>query len=121
MTNYLASAGGSITNPIFGDTASYLIPSGVGGEEFLALLLPKLIGISLVIGSVSFFFIFIWGAISWILSGGDKAHVENAKAKITNALIGFILMISVFAVAKLIETFFDINILSIDIGPLVIQ
>jgi hypothetical protein len=67
------------------------------------------------------FFMFIWGAVSWILSGGDKAKIESAKGKITSALVGLVLMIATFAIVKLIETFFGINILSIDIGPLVIQ
>lgn len=109
-----------ITNPILNTNTQELISVG-DPFVFLALMLPKFVGITLVIGSVSFFFMFVWGAISWILSGGDKGHVENARARITNALIGFILMISVFALAKVIETFFKIDILSIDIGPLVIQ
>ena len=63
----------------------------------------------------------LWGAISWILSGGDKAGLESAKGRITNAIVGFVLLIGTFAIVKLIETFFGIDILSIDIGPLVIQ
>jgi hypothetical protein len=63
----------------------------------------------------------LWGAVSWILSGGDKASLEGAKNKITNAFVGLILLIGSFAIIKLIEGFFNINILLIDIGPLVIQ
>ncbi|MEK7168616.1 MAG: hypothetical protein AAB778_01260 [Patescibacteria group bacterium] len=124
MNNNLLAGGGSgtITNPLFnGKIYDGLVSYTQGGSGFFNLVLPKLVGLVLVFGSVAFFFIFVWGAISWILSGGDKAHVESARARITNSLIGFILMISVFAVAKLIETFFGIDILSIDIGPLIIQ
>jgi hypothetical protein len=110
------TGGMKITNPLLSDSLSSL-----NGEGFLAKFLPSVVGLLLVFGSVAFFFMFLWGAVSWILSGGDKAHVEAAKNRITNALIGFVLMIGVFAVAKLIKTFFDIDILSIDIGPLVIQ
>lgn len=113
--------GGGITNPLFNDVYTSQIVSPTGGESFLASVLPRSIGLILVFGSISFFFIFLIGAVSWIVSGGDKAHVEAAKNKITNALIGFILMIGVFAIASLIKTFFNIDILSIDIGPLVIQ
>ena len=124
MSNQLLAGGGSgtITNPLFkGKLYEGLVSYQSGGSAFFELILPKLVGISLVIGSVSFFFMFLWGGVSWILSGGDKGHVEAARSRITNALIGFVLMISVFALAKLIEAFFGINILSIDIGPLIIQ
>ncbi len=106
----------TIKNPILGDSLNSLT-----GQGFISQFIPKAIGLLFIFGSIAFFFMFVWGAISWILSGGDKAHVENAKGRITNALIGFVLMIGVFAVATLIEKFFGINILSIDIGPLVIQ
>jgi hypothetical protein len=118
--NKLAGSGG-VVNPLFEGT-QYIsqIQATNGAEQFLVAVVPKFVGLLMVFGSAVFFFMFLWGAISWILSGGDKAHVEAAKNRITNALIGFVLMIAVFAIAKLIKTFFNIDILSIDIGPLVI-
>jgi len=124
MNNYLlagAPGGGTeIKNPVLGDGLQSLF-SGGDPSAFLGVYIPKFIGLLFVFGSLAFFFMFIWGAITWILSGGDKAGVENARGRITNALIGFILLIATFAIVKLIEAFFGIDILSIDIGPLVIQ
>ena len=121
-SNLLAGTGSNeVTNPLFGDTYKGLLSSSTGGGDFFALVLPKIVGLLFVFGALAFFFMFIWGAITWILSGGDKAHVENAKGRITNAIIGFVLLIGSFAVIKLIEAFFGIDILSIDIGPLIIQ
>lgn len=121
--NFLLAGGvntdGTITNPALGDRLNsilFAVP-----EFFFTDLISRTIGLLFVIGAVGFFFMFLWGAVSWILSGGDKAHVENAKGRITNALIGFILLVMTFAVVSMIEKFFGINILSIDIGPLVIQ
>jgi hypothetical protein len=111
--------GSEIKNPALGDGLNSLLSSG--GTGFFNKFIPSAIGLLFVFGSISFFFMFLWGAISWILSGGDKAHVENAKGRITNAILGFILMIGVFAIVKLIEAFFGIDILLIDIGPLLIQ
>lgn len=108
---------GNFTNPFLKESSL----EGLTGKLFLEKLLPRGVGLLFVFGAVAFFFMFIWGAITWILSGGDKTGVESAKNKITNALIGFVLMIGVFAVINLIERFFDINILSIDIGPLIIR
>lgn len=108
---------GMFTNPFLKGSSL----EGLTGKNFFEKFIPRGVGLLFVFGALAFFFMFIWGAITWILSGGDKAGVESAKNKITNALVGFILMIGVFAVINLIERFFDINVLSIDIGPLVIQ
>ncbi len=34
----------------------------------------------------------LWGAMDWIMSGGDKEKLSNAQKKLTNAIIGIILV-----------------------------
>ena len=60
------------------------------------------------------------GGIQWISSGGDEQGLEAARGKISNALIGMVILFATFAIISLIQTFFGIQILTIDIGPLVI-
>ncbi|MDP2684650.1 MAG: hypothetical protein Q8P20_06450 [bacterium] len=119
----LAGAGvtgdGKISNPAIGNTLNQMLLNLP--EFFFSDLISRTVGLLFVVGSLAFFFMLLWGAVSWILSGGDKAGLENAKGRITNAIVGFVLLIGTFAIVKLIETFFGIDILSIDIGPLVIQ
>ncbi len=108
-----------LTNPIYeGELKSFTTGSS---SAFLNTYLPNAVGLIFVAGILFFFFMLLIGAVSWILSGGDKAHIENARARITNALIGLVLLFATFAIIKLIEAFFGIDILSIDIGPLVIE
>lgn len=112
----------TITNPIFGQNLQNTIgANGASPTSFISDFIPKIISLLLVAGVVIFFFTFLIGAIQWISSGGDKQALEGAKGKITNALIGIIVLFSVFAVALLIETFFGISILTLDISKLVIQ
>jgi len=106
----------TIKNPVLSPSLQ-----GMTGVGFLNDLLPRLIGMSLVIGIIIFLFIMLIGAIQWITSGGDKAALEGARGKITNAIIGIIILFSVFAILKIVEDFFGINILTIDFGPLIIQ
>lgn len=80
-----------------------------------------MIGLAFVIGSLIFFFVMVIGAIQWISSGGDKAAIEGARGKISNAIIGFVILLAVFAVLGVIEDFFGFNILTLDIGPLMIE
>jgi hypothetical protein len=100
-----------ITNKALSDTVQNLTGSG-----FLNKFLPNLIGLSMVIGVLVFMAIIILGAIQWITSGGDKTALEGAKGKITNALIGIVVLFALFAILKLLEDFFGINILEIDLG-----
>lgn len=107
------------TNPVVGTTLNNLETGDSGA--FLSKFIPMGVGWLFVFGGISFFFMLVLGGIGWILSGGDKASLESAKNKVTNAIIGFILMIASFAIIKIIQKFFGISILSIDIGPLFIQ
>lgn len=123
-TNLLAGvvrSDGRITNPIYGGKTLGNLEMVLNKEEFLTRLVPNAVGLLLVFGGAAFFFMILLGSVQWITSSGEKAGIEAARSKITNALIGLVLMIAAFAVAKLVETFFNINILTIDIGPLVIQ
>lgn len=108
---------GGIRNPALGS----LETSGSDGLSFFQKFIPALIGLLFVGGAIFFFFMLVWGSIQWIVSGGDKAAIEGARGRITAAFVGMVLLLSTFAIVKLVETFFGVDILTIDIGPLVIQ
>lgn len=108
----------NFTNPVVGSSLkSYETGSA---DTFLERLIPNGVTLLFISGSVFFFFQLIWGAVSWVLSGGDKGSLEAAKNKISHAAIGFVLLIASFALIGLIENFFKIKILSIDISTLFI-
>jgi Type IV secretion system pilin len=107
---------GGITNPALGNTLQSL-----NGVSFLQTLLPNMIGLAFVIAAVVFFFMLLIGAIQWIASGGDKGALENARGKISSALVGIIVLFSIFAIIKFVESFFGISILALDIGPFIIK
>lgn len=110
--NYLAQ---KITNPATPQL------SGKTGVSFVQSLIPALVGLIFAIGALVFFFVMITGAIQWITSGGEKGALEAARGKISNAIIGIVVLLATFAIIKLIENFFGINILTLDIGPLQIK
>lgn len=93
----------------------------MSGVDFFAKFVPNLIGLGLTIGIIVFFFVMMIGAIQWITSGGDKAGLEAARGKLANALIGIIILLSLFAVLKVLEDFLGVNILTLDMGPLKIE
>jgi hypothetical protein len=123
LNKLIASAdtgGGSfietIHNPIVGDGSTGT--SGNAGVTFLQKAIPAAITMGLVIGVIIFFFILITGAIQWISSGGDKQAVEGARGKVTNAIIGLIVLFAVFAIIQIINTFFGIKLLELTLPTL---
>ena len=104
-----------ITNPALGSLTNQT------GVSFFSKIVPKFVVLALIAGALIFFFMLVTGAIQWISSGGDKQALEGARGKISNALIGLVILFALFAIVKLIERFFGISILTLDIGKLVIQ
>lgn len=90
--------------------------------EFAALgtlsiggIVSGLIRLILVIAALVFFFILVVGGITWIASGGDKAKTEEARNRITAALVGLVIVFAAWAIVQLINVFFGINIFSLTI------
>lgn len=65
-------------------------------------LVGGIIGVFILIAFILAFFYLIIGGINWITSGGDKAQLETARNRIINAIIGLILVASVWAVISLL-------------------
>lgn len=65
-----------------------------------------------VIAVLLVFLYIVWGGITWITSGGDKGKTEEARNKITAAVVGLIILLASFAILQLVIRFFtggDIN------------
>lgn len=90
------------------------------GLTFLNLFLQRMITLLVIVGGLVFFFMLLFGAIKWITSGGDKSQVEGARSQITNALIGLVILFSVWAIANLVETIFGINLIQVDLAPILV-
>lgn len=111
---------GGITNPALGPGLQGIL-EGEGGAGFLQRFLPALVNLFFIVGTVIFLFMLIWGAIAWISSGGDKAAIESARGRITAALVGIVVLLSTFAIIVVIESFFGVDILTLDISVLRIR
>lgn len=114
MKNLLAANDGSIGNPALGPSLQGYLGTE-GGVGFFSAILPRAVALVFVIGALIFFFYLVWGAISWITSGGDKQTLETARGRITSAIVGLVLLFIALAIIKFIEAFFGIDILSLDI------
>lgn len=106
---------GRITNPL----APKLSPANqtAGTSQFQSII-SAIIGWFLIIAILLFFTYFIVGAIKWITSGGDKNSVESARQTILHALIGLVVVFTLFAIVKIIEGVFGVCILEFSLPTL---
>lgn len=54
----------------------------------------------------------VLGGVQWSTSGGDKNKLAAARAKITWAIVGLVLSLSVYFILNLIGYFFGVNLVS---------
>lgn len=80
-----------------------------------AAIIGGLVKLLLVVAAVIFFFMLVIGGIKWIASGGDKGQTEGARSQITAALVGLVIVFAAWAIVGLINAFFNINILNLNI------
>jgi hypothetical protein len=98
------------------ETINLAPPTGWEGLNFtIPSLVSGLVKLILVIAALVAFFFLIIGGIKWITSQGDKANTEAARNTITAALIGLLIVFGAWAIIRLIETFFGITILQLEI------
>jgi hypothetical protein len=93
----------------------------LSASEFVSNVLSGLIIIGFVVGAVAFLFMFIIGGIRWISSGGDKAGIEAARGNITSALVGLVILFSLFAIVNVASCFFGTTFTSFSVGGLTIS
>ncbi len=85
------------------------------GDITIASLISAMVIFTLIVASLSFFFSLVIGGIRWILSGGNRERADTARAQIVNALIGIVIVFSAWAIINLVNEFYGIDILSMDL------
>ena len=105
----------AIAAPVYAADTINLTPkanSSLSGLSNLTVggIVSGAISLVLILVALVFFFILVIGGLKWITSGGDEKKVATARAQITNALIGLVIVFAAWAIMKLIGTVFGIDI-----------
>ena len=78
-------------------------------DPLLGRTLESAVKIFFLIGSVAVLIMFLWGSVSWILSGGDKEKVAGARKRITTAIVGIAMLSLTFISIYTLGTMIGIN------------
>lgn len=73
------------------------------------------ITLAFILAAILVFVFLIWGGIQWMTSGGDKAKTEEARNRITAALVGLAIIAVAWAIMQLLAYFFGFSVTDINV------
>jgi hypothetical protein len=76
----------------------------------LGTYVSSIVGVALSVAALAAFIFLVLGGIQWITAGGDKGKIEEARNRITNAIIGLAIVAASWAIFLLVDNFFGIGI-----------
>lgn len=95
-----------ITNPAIGNLGNNATAASEGAT--FASYFIYLWQAFITIGGLATLLYLVWGAFQWITAGGDSGNIEKARNRMTQAVIGMILLAASFTLVSVINTlFFD--------------
>ncbi len=86
------------------------VKSRVAINEDLGTFVSRSFSAVILVAGLATFMYLVYGGIQWIMSGGDKGKLEDARNKITQAIVGLAIVASAWAVYLLVDYFFGIGI-----------
>ena len=92
-----------------GSNLGILPAQTTGGQGIVGTILRNVITLLFVVGGIGTIIYFIWGAVDWIMSGGDKEKVSSARKKMTHALIGLVLLSAAFVIIRVVGQIVGFN------------
>jgi len=81
-------------------------------SETFAFLVSNIIGVLTVAGGLWFLVQIFSGVLQWLSSGGEKTALQNAQKRISNSVIGLLILVLAYALISVIGYFLGFNVLN---------
>lgn len=96
-------AGEKIVNPV-------LEKYGSGeGAELLAKLIAQALSAAFIIAGVLMLIMILWSGIAWIMAGDNENNLKGAQKRLTNAIVGFAVVVALRAILGFIGGIFEVS------------
>lgn len=92
------SGGIQIDSPVKTGPNNFITSPDLGG------LLSGLLNVAIYAGAFLMFFWMAWGVFQYIFAGGDKGVLDQAKKRITFAIIGFFIILLAYSAVGFLQT-----------------
>lgn len=76
----------------------------------IGVYVSSIVGVLLTAAALAAFLFLVWGGLNWVMAGGDKGKVEEARTRITNAVIGLAIVALSWAIFLLVDFFLGLGI-----------
>lgn len=80
-------------------------------NDLVGIIFGNVITLFFAVGAIGFTIMIVWGAVDWILSGGDKEKVSGARKRITQAIVGLVILSLTFTIMLVAGQILSINAL----------
>lgn len=94
--------------PTLGGTSSYNDPEV--GTKLTSSIVKSMASAVFILSFVLLFIYLITSGIAWLTSEGDKGKLESARNKLTNAVIGMVIVAAAWAIFNLVGQFIGIDV-----------
>lgn len=85
----------------------------------LGSIIGSVVNATIVIGALAAFMYLVLGGFQWITAGGDPKKTEEAQKKITNAVIGLVIIVAAWAIMNVVTQFLlGTNLENLDFGSI---
>lgn len=99
-----ANTGDGGVESVFGKINPPDAVSAIGsGAQGINNVLNTFVSIIFVVAAIIVLFMFLFGALQWITSGGEKEAISKARGRITAALIGLVLLALTFVILRVLS------------------
>lgn len=101
-------------NPLVGNIAS-----GTKGTNVIQTFLGNGVTFAFGLGIVVLLAMLLIGAYEYITAGGDKEALQRSTKRMTQAMIGLLILFSIYLIANVVGMLFGINVLQLNIPQIV--
>jgi hypothetical protein len=105
---------GGITNPAISVKLGGSASEAASGRTFSSYFVTIWNAI-IMVGVLAMLFSFVNGAIEWITAGGEQSKVQHARQRMTEGVIGLIILAGSFAIVGFLGTLFGFDLLKFNI------
>jgi len=102
---YWLDQSGVIYNPVIDPKYG----TGDDGARIIGSILSNVFMAMIIVGAIILIVMIIWSGISILTSGDSKEKLQAAQKRLTNSIIGFVILICVFAIASFVGNFFGLT------------
>lgn len=107
LINTIFAEEGVIENPVI--NPKFGTGGTTQGTTIIGTLLGNIFNAMIIAGAIILIIMIIWAGISWTTAGSNKEKIEGARHRLTYAIVGFVILICVFAIANLVGGFFGLG------------